>query len=57
MKRGISIRFDPDQRARLRALAERNGMSFAQLVRIAVTEWFEFRRQNNGKPPKLKGEL
>jgi hypothetical protein len=35
------IRFEPALLTRLRATAQRNGVSVAHLVRLIVVEWFE----------------
>jgi len=35
----IKLQFEPDMLVRLRALAERNQMSVAALVRHIITEW------------------
>lgn len=40
----ILIRFEPELLARLRLLAERNGMSIACLIRTILTEWLAGKR-------------
>ena len=37
----VKIRFEPSLLTRLRATAQRNGVSVAHLVRLIVVEWFE----------------
>jgi predicted DNA-binding protein len=39
--KAILIRFEPEMLARLRALAESNGMSVANLIRFIVSEWLK----------------
>jgi hypothetical protein len=41
------IRFDSVLLARLRATADRNGVSVAHLVRLIVAEWFESKDKAN----------